>query len=92
MFQNNNTENYSIEVRNLTKKFDDFTAVDNISLSINSGEVFGLLGPNGAGKTTIIAMLSTILKPTSVSASVHNFDIVKNEGDVRKSIGIVFQD
>lgn len=92
MFQNNNTENHSIEVRNLTKKFDDFTAVDNISLSINSGEVFGLLGPNGAGKTTIIAMLSTILKPTSGSASVNNFDILKNEGDVRKSIGIVFQD
>ena len=92
MFQNNDTENYSIEVRNLTKKFDDFTAVDNISFSINSGEVFGLLGPNGAGKTTIIAMLSTILKPTSGSASVNNFDILKNEGDVRKSIGIVFQD
>jgi len=92
MFQNNDTENYSIEVRNLTKKFDDFTAVDNISFSINMGEIFGLLGPNGAGKTTIIAMLSTILKPTSGSASVNNFDILKNEGDVRKSIGIVFQD
>lgn len=92
MLQNNDIENYSIEVRNLTKKFDDFTAVDNISFSINSGEVFGLLGPNGAGKTTIIAMLSTILKPTSGSASVNNFDILKNEGDVRKSIGIVFQD
>jgi ABC-2 type transport system ATP-binding protein len=92
MLQNNDTEYYSIEVSNLTKKFGDFIAVDNISFSINIGEVFGLLGPNGAGKTTIIAMLSTILKPTLGSASVNNFDILKNEDDVRKSIGIVFQD
>lgn len=82
----------AIQVENLTKRFNGFVAVDNISFRINSGEVFGLLGPNGAGKTTIIAMLSTMLKPTSGSASVNNFDIVKNEVGVRKSIGIVFQD
>ena len=82
----------AIQVENLTKRFNGFVAVDNISFSINSGEVFGLLGPNGAGKTTTIAMLSTMLKPTSGSASVNNFDILKNEDDVRKSIGIVFQD
>ncbi len=82
----------AIKVENLTKRFNGSIAVDNISLSINSGEVFGLLGPNGAGKTTIISMLSTMLKPTSGSASVNNFDILKNEDDVRKSIGIVFQD
>ncbi|MEA1894982.1 MAG: ATP-binding cassette domain-containing protein [Euryarchaeota archaeon] len=82
----------AIQVENLTKRFNGLTAVDNISFSINRGEVFGLLGPNGAGKTTTIAMLSTMLKPTSGSASVNNFDVLKNEGDVRKSIGIVFQD
>jgi len=82
----------AIQVENLTKRFNGLTAVDNISFSINRGEVFGLLGPNGAGKTTTIAMLSTMLKPTSGSASVNNFDMLKNEGDVRKSIGIVFQD
>lgn len=82
----------AIQVENLIKQFNGLIAVDNISFSINSGEVFGLLGPNGAGKTTIIAMLSTILKPTSGSASVNNFDIIKNEDEVRKSIGIVFQD
>jgi len=82
----------AIQVENLTKRFNGSIAVDNISLSINSGEVFGLLGPNGAGKTTTISMLSTMLKPTSGSASVNNFDILNNEDDVRKSIGIVFQD
>jgi ABC-2 type transport system ATP-binding protein len=82
----------AIQLENLTKRFNGSIAVDNISLSINSGEVFGLLGPNGAGKTTIISILSTMLKPTSGSASVNNFDILKNEDDVRKSIGIVFQD
>jgi len=82
----------AIQVENLTKRFNGFVAVDNISFSINSSEIFGLLGPNGAGKSTTMAMLSTMLKPTSGSASVNNFDILKNEDDVRKSIGIVFQD
>lgn len=54
-----------IEIRNLTKKFDDFTAVDSLNLTIESGEFFGLLGPNGAGKTTTIGMLSTLLLPTA---------------------------
>ena len=53
-----------IEIKNLTKKFDDFTAVDDLSLTIKTGEFFGLLGPNGAGKTTTISMLSTLLLPT----------------------------
>lgn len=82
----------SIKAEKLTKRFGTFIAVDNISFEINQGEVFGLLGPNGAGKTTTISMLSTILKPTSGEAKVNGFDIVKNEDDVRKSIGIVFQD
>lgn len=83
---------YAIEVENLTKKFDDFVAVDGISFTIEKGEIFGLLGPNGAGKTTTMSMLSTILKPTSGRASVNGFDILKSEDDVRRSIGIVFQD
>ncbi|SFM19531.1 ATP-binding cassette domain-containing protein [Methanolobus profundi] len=83
---------YAITVEDLVKKFGDFTAVNNLSFNIESGEVFGLLGPNGAGKTTTISMLSTMLKPTSGNASVNGFDIRTNEDDVRKSIGIVFQD
>ena len=83
---------YAITVKDLTKKFGDFTAVNNLTFSIEKGEVFGLLGPNGAGKSTTMAMLSTMLKPTSGQASVNGYDILKNEDDVRKSIGIVFQD
>ncbi len=82
----------AIDVRNLTKKFDGFTAVDSISFEVEEGEVFGLLGPNGAGKTTTINMLSTLLKPTSGSAKVAGYDIVKERDNVRRSIGIVFQE
>jgi len=82
----------AIDVRNLTKSFGNFVAVDNISFSIARGEIFGLLGPNGAGKTTTISMLSTIQKPTSGTAMVNGHDVVAQEDDVRKSIGIVFQD
>lgn len=83
---------FAIKVENLTKKFNGFVAVDNVSFSIESGEIFGLLGPNGAGKTTAISMLSTLLRPTSGTAVVNNVDIAENEDRVRKSIGIVFQD
>ena len=65
--------------------------MDNLSLDICNNEVFGLLGQNGAGKTTIIHMLATLLKPTSGSATVNGFDIVKEPAKVRASIGIVFQ-
>lgn len=82
----------TIRVENLTKKFNSFTAVDKISFSIESGKIFGLLGPNGAGKTTTISMLCTLLKPTSGKATVNGFDIIKDEDDVRRSVGIVFQD
>jgi ABC-2 type transport system ATP-binding protein len=81
-----------IETFKLTKKFDKITAVDNLNLQIEEGEVFGLLGPNGAGKTTTIKMLATLLKPTSGSAKVNGFDILKEPSQVRKSIGIVFQE
>jgi len=82
----------AIHVDHLTRKFNDLVAVNDISLEIASGEIFGLLGPNGAGKTTTLAMLSTMLKPSSGSATVNGMDIVLDEDGVRKSIGIVFQD
>jgi len=82
----------AIEITNLTKKFDKLIAVDNVNLEIKEGELFGLLGPNGAGKTTMISMLCTILRPTSGTAIVWNHDIIRKQDDVRKSIGIVFQD
>ena len=82
----------AIKIENLTKKFGDFTAVDDISLEIPEHEVFGLLGPNGAGKTTTISMLSTILPATSGKGYVNGFEISKDQSNVRKSIGIVFQD
>ena len=81
-----------IETHDLTKSFNSLTAVDKLDITVESGEIFGLLGPNGAGKTTTISMLCTILKPTSGTAKVNGFDIVKEATQVRKSIGIVFQD
>ena len=82
----------TIKTVNLTKKFDGLTAVDGVNLSINKGEIFGLLGPNGAGKTTTLMMLSSLLKPTSGSATVNGFDVVTQASRVRESIGMVFQD
>ncbi|HDN91043.1 MAG TPA: ATP-binding cassette domain-containing protein, partial [Candidatus Aenigmarchaeota archaeon] len=83
---------YSIEVYGLTKEFDSLIAVDHISFKVKSGEIFGLLGPNGAGKTTTIHMLTTLLKPTSGTAKVAGFDIIKERNEVRQNIGIVFQE
>ncbi|MFB5599972.1 MAG: ATP-binding cassette domain-containing protein [Nitrososphaeraceae archaeon] len=80
-----------IILKNLTKIFDNFTAVDNISLTIKENEVFGLLGQNGAGKTTTIHMLATLIKPTSGTASINDYDIIKHPSHVRENIGIVFQ-
>ncbi len=81
-----------VETLDLTKKFGKLTAVDKLTISIDEGEVFGLLGPNGAGKTTIIRMLSTLLEPTSGTATINGFDIMKHPHKVRESIGIVFQE
>lgn len=83
---------YSISVKDLTKKFGDFTAVDSISFDVPKGITFAFLGPNGAGKTTTIKMLTTLERPTSGSISVNGFDPVKHPADVRRSFGIVFQD
>jgi ABC-2 type transport system ATP-binding protein len=81
-----------VEIINLTKKFGKITAVDNLSIGIDEGEIFGLLGPNGAGKTTIIKMLATLLETTSGTAKVNGFDVMKQPHKVRESIGIVFQE
>ena len=82
------TEN-AIEMENLTKKFGDFTAVDNLSLDIKENEIFGFLGPNGAGKSTTIRMLCTLSNPTSGSAKIAGYDIMKDPAEVRKKIGLV---
>ena len=82
----------AIKVDKLTKKFNAFTAVDELSFDVGTGELFGLLGPNGAGKTTTINLLSTLLKMTSGSAWVAGFDVAKARDSVRKSIGVVFQE
>ena len=81
-----------IKTENLTKKFADLTAVDNVTFSVKKGEVFGFLGPNGAGKTTTIKMLTTLLNPTSGSARISDYDIIKQRDKVRQNIGIVFQE
>lgn len=81
-----------IETENLRKEYDGLVALDNLNLHVNEGEIFGLLGPNGAGKTTTLMTLTTLIKPTSGTAKVNGYDIVKNPSMVRKSIGIVFQD
>ncbi len=82
-----------IEVKNFTKIFNhDFKAVDGISFNVKKGEIFGFLGPNGAGKTTTINMLCTLLKITSGEANICGYDVNSQQNEVRKSIGLVFQD
>ena len=81
-----------IEVEELTKEFDGLVAVDHVSFAVKKGEIFGLLGPNGAGKTTLIKMLTTLLNPTSGSARVCGHDVVRERDEVRKHLGLVFQD
>ena len=81
-----------ITTNKLTKKFDKLIAVDAISFSVTKGEIFGFLGPNGAGKTTTIKMLITLLNLTKGSATVAGFDVRKQRDQVRKSIGVVFQE
>lgn len=81
-----------IKVTDLTKKFGEFKAVDNISFEVNKGEIFAFLGPNGAGKSTTIKMLTTLLQPTSGVMDLDGHDPVKHQDAARKSFGIVFQD
>ena len=81
-----------IRIVDLKKTYEDCMAVDGLNLCIEEGEIFGLLGPNGAGKSTTILMLSTVIKPTEGTALVGEYDIKKNPDDVRKLIGICFQE
>jgi ABC-2 type transport system ATP-binding protein len=80
-----------LETQQLTRRFGELTAVDELTISVGAGEVFGLLGPNGAGKTTAIKMLTTLLPPSSGNAVVAGFDIVRHAADVRRNIGYVPQ-
>src|SRR6266511_3654569 len=82
----------AISVRDLSKAFGDVEAVRGVSFEVAAGEVFGFLGPNGAGKTTTINMLCTLAKPTAGSALVAGHDVVRERDDVRRHIGLVFQD
>ena len=81
----------AIDVRNIVKTFGTFTAVKGLSFDVAEGEIFGLLGPNGAGKSTLIRMMVTLLAPTSGTAVINGFDIVKQADGVRRSIGVIPQ-
>lgn len=81
----------AVEVQNITKRFDDLVAVDDVSFSVGEGEFFGFLGPNGAGKTTLIRILTTLIRPTSGSAKVACCDVARHPEAVRREIGVVPQ-
>ena len=81
----------AIDVQHIVKKFGDFTAVKGISFAVEEGEIFGLLGPNGAGKSTLIRMMVTLLQPTSGTAVINGYDVVKQSDGVRQSIGVIPQ-
>jgi ABC-2 type transport system ATP-binding protein len=84
-------DNAVVRAFSLTRKFGSLTAVDGVSLTINRGEIFGMIGPNGAGKSTLIKMLTTLLPPTSGSATIAGFDIITQSAAVRRHIGYVPQ-
>ncbi len=88
----NGTPLVAIEVRGLKKNYDEVEAVRGVEFAVATGEVFGFLGPNGAGKTTTINMLCTLVRPTAGSASVAGYDVVRQRDEVRRNIGLVFQD
>jgi ABC-2 type transport system ATP-binding protein len=83
---------HPIEAHGLVRRFGDLTAVDGVDLEVADGEIFGFLGPNGAGKSTTVRMLTTLLTPTEGTATVAGFDVVKQAGAVRRSIGVALQD
>src|SRR5215468_261454 len=81
----------AVRIENLVKRFGDFVAVDNVSLEVAPGEIFGFLGPNGAGKSTTIRILCGLLAPTSGRATVAGFDVATHPEEVRQSIGYMSQ-
>jgi ABC-2 type transport system ATP-binding protein len=83
--------NSAIEVKNLSKKFEELVAVDSLSLNVGKGEIYGLLGPDGAGKTTTVRMMTTILAPTSGEITIGGFNAAKEPEEIRKRIGYVAQ-
>ncbi len=83
---------YVITVEELVKKFGDLVAVDHISFNVAPGEIFGFLGPNGAGKTTTINILCTLVRPTAGRATIGGLDVARQQSQVRRLIGMVFQD
>jgi ABC-2 type transport system ATP-binding protein len=86
------SDSHIIEVEHLVKNYADLRAVNDVTFSVDQGEIFGLLGPNGAGKTTTISILCTLSRPTSGRAMVNGFDVARQQGQVRQCIGLVFQD
>jgi ABC-type multidrug transport system ATPase subunit len=80
-----------VQTSSLTRKFGNFTAIDQVTLTINRGEIFGLIGPNGSGKSTLIKMLTTLLPPSSGSATIAGYDIISQPAEVRRHIGYVPQ-
>jgi ABC-2 type transport system ATP-binding protein len=82
----------AIRVKNLTKRYGDIVALDDVSFDVNQGEIFAFLGPNGAGKTTTIRILTALLRPTSGSVSIGDLDPIRRPMEVRQQFGIVFQD
>ncbi len=90
-FTRHSTMSPAIEINRLTKRFGDVTAVDGVSLSVGSGEIFGFLGPNGSGKSTLIRMLCGLIAPTAGDARVGGFDILSETDDIRQTIGYMSQ-
>ena len=82
----------AIKISNLTKKFEDKLALDDLTLEIQKGELFGLLGPNGAGKTTAISILCGLIKPTSGTAQINGYDVQKDTQKVKEQIGVCIQE
>src|SRR6476659_8921559 len=87
----NNVSEHIITAEHLTKKFGEFTAVDNISFNVGKGEIFGFLGANGAGKTTAMRILCGLLTPSSGDASVAGFNVRSQSEKIKKSIGYMSQ-
>lgn len=91
MTNNRNDDAYAIEVKGLTKRFDNFVAVDHVSFNVRKGSIFGFLGPNGSGKTTCIKMLCGILQPSAGSATVNGYDVASEPDKIKSTIGYMNQ-